>query len=98
MKEGDEEKAAFKTCYGLYKPRVMYFGLKNSPSTFQSMMNGLFSKLQDYFHPKGTKVVVYMDDILIAMRMNMEDHRDAVHCILWLLEYHDLYLKPLKCT
>ncbi len=49
MKEGDEEKAAFKTRYGLYEPRVMYFGLRNSPSTFQSMMNGLFTKIQDYF-------------------------------------------------
>ena len=98
MKEGDEEKAAFKTRYGLYEPRVMYFGLRNSPSTFQSMMNGLFAKVQDYFQPKGMEIVIYMDDILVATRTSMEDHHDTVHCVLWLLKYHDLYLKPSKCT
>jgi hypothetical protein len=39
IKEGDEHKAAFKTKYGLFKPLVMFFGLKNSPATFQNMMN-----------------------------------------------------------
>ena len=35
IKEGDEHKAAFKTKYGLFKPRVMFFGLTNSPATFR---------------------------------------------------------------
>lgn len=26
IKEGDEEKAVFKTCYRLFEPRVMFFG------------------------------------------------------------------------
>ena len=42
IKEGDEEKAAFKTWYRLFKPTVMYFGLTNSPATFQTMMNYIF--------------------------------------------------------
>ena len=34
IKEGDEWKAAFVTNKGLYEPRVMFFGLTNSPATF----------------------------------------------------------------
>jgi len=42
IKEGDEWKAAFLTNKGLFKPQVMYFGLCNSPETFQRMMNSIF--------------------------------------------------------
>ena len=47
IKEGDQHKAAFKTKYGLYEPMVMYFGLCNSPATFQNMMNHIFQLLKD---------------------------------------------------
>lgn len=43
IKEGDEWKAAFKTNRGLFEPLVMFFGLCNSPSTFQNMMNDIFA-------------------------------------------------------
>jgi hypothetical protein len=39
IREGDEWKAAFRTNRGLFEPLVMYFGLTNSPATFQTMMN-----------------------------------------------------------
>jgi len=42
IKEEDKGKAAFKTQYGLFEPTVMYFGLTNSPATFQMMMNYIF--------------------------------------------------------
>jgi len=42
IKKGDEWKAAFTTYIGAYKPTVMYFGLTNSPATFQTMINNLF--------------------------------------------------------
>ena len=45
MKEGDEWKAAFRTNRGLFEPLVMFFGLTNSPATFQTMMNHLFRDL-----------------------------------------------------
>jgi Reverse transcriptase (RNA-dependent DNA polymerase) len=35
IKKEDRWKAAFKTPYGLYQPKVMFFGLTNSPATFQ---------------------------------------------------------------
>ena len=42
IKEGDEWKAAFLTNKGLFEPQVIYFGLCNSPGTFQRMMNSIF--------------------------------------------------------
>jgi hypothetical protein len=45
IKEGDEWKVAFKTNRGMFEPLVMFFGLMNSPATFQSMMNELFKDL-----------------------------------------------------
>ncbi len=32
--EGDEWKGAIVTNHGLYEPKVMYFGMTNSPATF----------------------------------------------------------------
>jgi hypothetical protein len=42
IREGDEWKAAFLTPEGLFEPTVMFFGLTNSPATFQMMMNTIF--------------------------------------------------------
>jgi len=42
IKEGDKWKATFLTNKGLFEPQVMYFGLCNSPGTFQRMMNSIF--------------------------------------------------------
>src|SRR5258707_4827637 len=41
LKEGDEWKAAFSMNQGLFELLVMFFGLCNSPATFQTMMNNL---------------------------------------------------------
>ena len=38
IKEGDEWKAAFRTNMGLFEPTVMFFGLTNSPATFQAQL------------------------------------------------------------
>ena len=47
MAQGEEWKTAFRCRYGLYEYRVMPFGLCNAPSTFQSMINGIFRDLLD---------------------------------------------------
>ena len=61
IRDGDEWKAAFSCKFGLYKPLVMFFGLTNSPATFQSMMN-------DIFHLKLTQgwLLDYIDNILLS--------------------------------
>jgi len=39
MKEKDEWKVAFMTPEESFEPTVIFFGLKNSPVTFQTIMN-----------------------------------------------------------
>ncbi len=95
--EGNEKKAAFKTRYGLFEPTVMYFGLTNSPATFQTMMNYIYRDVIAKHEPLGTTIRVYMDDIGIATRTNLDDHRRAVSDILRVAQLHDLYFKPEKC-
>jgi hypothetical protein len=69
----------------------MFFGLTNSPATFQALMNAIFADLI----AEG-KVAVYLDDILI-WSTTLEEHRKIVHEVLWRLKEHDLYLRPEKC-
>ena len=71
---------------------VMFFGLTNTPATFQSMMNHLFHKLIN----KGY-VTIYMDDILIHTPNDLILHRHVVNNVLHILTDNDLYLKPQKC-
>jgi len=70
IKPGDEWKAAFRTNRGLFKPLVMFFGMTNSPATFQTMMNDIFRNLI----AEGI-VVVYLDDILIFTKTKEEHER-----------------------
>jgi len=97
IREGDEEKAAFKTRYGLFEPTVMYFRLTNSLATFQTMMNFIYRDTILKHEPLGTTIRVYMDDIGIATRTNLADHKRAVHDVLKVAQLHDLYFKPEKC-
>ena len=41
IQEGNEWKVAFKTNQGLFEPTVMFFGMCNSPATFQLMMDSI---------------------------------------------------------
>jgi hypothetical protein len=91
IKAGDEWKAAFTTNRGLFEPQVMFFGLTNSPATFQALMNTIFTDLI-----AAGKVAVYLDDILIYSS-TLDEHRDTMHEVLRRLRAHNLYLRPEKC-
>ena len=60
IKEGDEWKATFKIELGLFEPTVMFFGLTNSPATFQTFMNHILDKLIHTGY-----IIVYLNNILI---------------------------------
>jgi hypothetical protein len=91
IKPEDCHKAAFRTNRGLFEPTVMFFGLTNSPATFQTMMNELFHDLI----VEG-KVKVYMDDILIATA-TVDENRHVTVQVLQILQDANLYLKLEKC-
>ena len=86
IKDGDEWKAAFRTNRGLFEPLVMFFGLTNSPATFQTMMNDI---LQDLI--MDGVVSVYLDDILIFTK-DVAEHRRITAEVLDRLRRHKLYL------
>jgi hypothetical protein len=69
----------------------MFFGLCNSPATFQRLMNHvLWNEINEGW------CKVYMDDILIvADDLNTLQGR-TLH-VLQILKDNDLYLKPEKC-
>ena len=90
IKDGNQWKVAFKTHLGLYKPTVMFFGLCNSPLTFQAMMNNtLKDEIEEGF------CIVYMDNILIFAK-NKEDLKCFTKHVLKSLWKANLYLKPSK--
>jgi hypothetical protein len=98
IKKGDEWKAAFKTKFGHWEPLVMFFGLTNSPSTFQEMMNVIYKEVIEKHERRGTIIQIYMDDIAIATTGTLQDHIDAVCDVLRVAEQNDLYFKLSKCT
>jgi len=91
IQEGDEWKTAFRTRYGRYEFQVMPFGLTNAPSTFQDMMNHVFSDMIDL------GLLVYMDDFLIYAKTE-EEHDRRVKEVLARLQENRLAVSPDKCV
>ena len=69
----------------------MFFGLTNSPATFQSIMDHIFRDLIN-----TGKVSVYIDDIIIHTK-TLEEHRRITKEVLEILRANKLYIKPEKC-
>ena len=97
IKEGDQHEAVFKTKYRLYEPNVMFFGLTNSPATFQAMMDHILQPWAEKWALEDVKGSWYMDNVLVASR-NKKKHQQATHELLDILEANDLFLKPEKCV
>jgi len=92
IKEGDEWKRAFTMHIGSFKPTVMFFGMTNSPATFQAIMNEI---LRDLIN-EG-KVAAFVDDVLVGTETK-EGHNEIVEEILRRLEENNLYIKLEKCV
>ena len=71
---------------------VMFFGITNSPATFQEMMNEIMRDLIN----EG-KVAIFVDDVLVGTD-DEKGHDEIVVEVLKRLEENDLYVKPEKCA
>jgi len=90
IKKGDEWKAAFLMPERSFEPTVIFFGLTNSPATFQ-MMNDLLRDLV-----VEEKIAVFIDDVMVATETE-EEYDEIVEEVLRRLEENDLFVKPEKC-
>jgi len=79
------------TNQGLFKLTVMFFGMYNSPATFQMIINTIFSLLIT-----KNLILVYIDNILIHAPTKKQLHKTMKE-VLKILQEHDLYLKFKKC-
>ena len=56
---------------GSFEPLIMYFGLCNSPATFQKMMNEIFHDMSDV-------CIVYINDLMIFTPMDNQEAHDRI--------------------
>ena len=91
IREGDQWKAAFKTRRGLFEPKVMFFGMSNSPASFQRFMNSILEELYKHFERKGILEIRcilqnYMDDCGIGTLLkDCKLHLEIIHFLFDLL-------------
>ena len=79
---------AFKTKYDLYKYTIMPFGLINTPSLFQEMIDEVLQGIEEEVH--------YLDDILIYTSGTKEEHQVSVEWVLERLMDYDLAVNLSK--
>ena len=82
------EISAFVTPQGLFQCRVMPFGMKNAPATFQRMMNGVVAGHDN--------CVVYIDDVLVFSN-TWKDHLDHLRDLFERLFRAGLVVNLAKC-
>jgi hypothetical protein len=89
----DREKTAFAVPGvqgGLYQWKVMPFGLKGAPATFQRLMNIIFQPVLGKF------AVVYIDDIGIYSQTK-EEHLQHLRTVFQIMRENEIYARKLKC-
>lgn len=86
----DAAKTAFSTPKGHFEFTRMPMGLRNSPSTFQKLMNSVLYEIN------GIKTIVYLDDIIVFGR-TIEEHNANLVKVLEALRKHNLKMEPTKC-
>ena len=91
MDPHDQYKTAFRTCMGQYEFKVMPFGLRGAPGTFQAVMNHMF------FPYIGKGVIAYLDDLLVYSK-DVDSHVAMLEKVLQTLEKHKMYPKISKCS
>ena len=87
----DQEKTAFRTPFGLYKYKVLPFGLVNAPAVFVETMTKVFQG-----RGLGEYVVCYLDDILVYSK-SPEEHLVHLESVLQTLSDNKLFAQLPKC-
>ena len=82
-------KTAVTTPFGLFEYNYMPFGLRNASSTFQRIMDSIFSDIDCTF--------VYIDDILIFSDSELESSQH-LNQVLQRLNDYDLKITLSKCV
>jgi Reverse transcriptase (RNA-dependent DNA polymerase)/RNase H-like domain found in reverse transcriptase len=85
-----EDLTSFRTRYGMFKYRVLPFGLANGPAAFQRLINELFMDCLDVF------LTAYIDDLLIYSDNELE-HEIHVKKVLTRLRGAGLQAAIHKC-
>ncbi|GFV41199.1 retrovirus-related Pol polyprotein from transposon 17.6 [Trichonephila clavipes] len=83
----DRDKTAFVCPFGTYRFKRMPFGLKNSPATFQRLME---------IFRRGLPVLAYLDDIII-MSLTFEQHLADLEAVFKRLMDFKLRANREKC-
>jgi len=91
IKEGDKWKEAFTIYVGSFELIVMFFGMTNSPATFQAMINEILRNMIN-----KEKVAAFVDDMLVRTETK-EEHNKIIEEVLKRLEENNLYIKLEKC-
>lgn len=84
------EKAAFVTRSGLWKWKVMAFGLCSAPATFERLMETVLRGLQ------WKSLLLYLDDVIV-FSSDVQSHIDRLEQVFLRLRAANLKLKPSKC-
>jgi len=90
MDENSKKYTAFRTRKGLYEYNVLPFGLKNSPATFQRIMNEVLEGFSKF-------AMVYQDDIII-FSSTFKEHLSHIDRVLERLQRANITLKRSKCS
>ena len=92
MDEESKQYTAFTLgSMGLYECKSMPFGLCNTPSTFQRLMQNCLGELNLTYY------LIYLDDVIVFSEM-LEEHLQRMGVAFDHLREHSLKLKPSKCN
>ncbi|CAA0811070.1 Unknown protein, partial [Striga hermonthica] len=87
----DRKRVSFVTSRGTYCYVVMPFGLKNAGATYQRLVDKIFKE------QLGRNMEVYVDDMLVKSKEELDHVRDLKETFLTLRRY-DMKLNLAKCS
>ena len=93
LRKADRHKTAFACELGLFEWRRMPFGLCNASATFQ---RAIARALQKIVNRKGSMVMAYIDDIVIATE-TVEDHMERLREVFECPREAGFKMRVAKC-